>query len=122
MIIVFPTTKDDGLSAKRGAHFGRANFYTVVNVEDGIVKDVSVHKNPGHVTGACQNAVTNIQSLGADVLIVGGIGGEPLKKFLALGIDVYFDDKNEILEDSLRAFLAGNVAKIDPNHTCSSHK
>jgi len=82
MIIVFPTTKDDGLSAKRGAHFGKANYYTVVHVEDGIVKDVTIHKNPGHVTGACSDAVHNIQSLGADVLIVGGIGGEPLKKFL----------------------------------------
>lgn len=121
MTLVFPTMRDDGLSAKRGAHFGRANFYTVVNVEDGIVKEVNVHKNPGHVTGACSSAVSNIQSLGADALIVSGIGGEPLKKFLAIGIDVYFDDKHEMLEDSLRAFLAGKVAKIDPNHTCSSH-
>ncbi len=121
MIIVFPTMKEDGLSAKRGAHFGRANFYTVVNVEENIVKEITIHKNPGHVTGACADAVTNIQSLGADALIVSGIGGEPLKKFLAVGIDVYFDDKNEVLEDSLRAFLAGNVAKIDPNHTCSHH-
>jgi len=121
MTIVFPTMKEDGLKAKRGAHFGRANFYTVVNVEDGIVKDISVHKNPGHVTGACTSAVTNIQSLGADKLIVSGIGGEPLKKFLAVGIDVFFDDKNENLEDSLRDFLAGKIAKIDPNHSCD-HK
>ncbi len=121
MTIVFPTMKEDGLSAKRGAHFGKASFYTVVKVEEGIVKDMSIHKNPGHVTGACADAVTNIQSLGADTLIVSGIGGEPLKKFLAVGIAVYFDDKHDILEDSLRAFLAGKIAKIDPNHSCSHH-
>ena len=121
MKIVFPTMKEDGLSAKRGAHFGRANFYTLVTVENGIVQEMSIHKNPGHVTGACNDAVTNIQSLGADVLVVSGIGGEPLKKFLAVGVDVYFDDKNEVLEDSLREFLAGNIAKIDPNHSCN-HK
>lgn len=121
MTIVFPTMKDTGLGAKRGAHFGKANFYTVAVVEDGVVKDVVVHKNPGHVTGGCASAVANIQALGADTLVVSGIGGEPLKKFLAVGVEVYFDDKNETVEDALRDFLAGKTAKIDPNHSCSHH-
>ena len=84
MTIVFPTMKEDGLSAKRGAHFGKASFYTVVKVEEGIVKDMSIHKNPGHVTGACADAVTNIQSLGADTLIVSGIGAPIRPDFLNL--------------------------------------
>jgi len=121
MTIIFPTMKDDGIAAKRGAHFGRANFYTAVVVEDGIVKDVSVQKNPGHNTGGCGDAVANIQALGCDKLVVSGIGGEPLKKFLAVGIEVYFDDKNESVEDALRDFLAGKTKKIDPNHSCSHH-
>ncbi|MDD3344057.1 MAG: NifB/NifX family molybdenum-iron cluster-binding protein [Sulfurospirillaceae bacterium] len=121
MTIIFPTNKDDGISAKRGAHFGKANFYTAVVVIDGIVQEVSVHKNPGHATGGCANAVANIQSLGADTLVVSGIGGEPLKKFLAVGIDVYFDDKNDIVEDALRDFLAGKTAKINPDHSCAHH-
>jgi predicted Fe-Mo cluster-binding NifX family protein len=121
MTIIFPTNKDDGIGAKRGAHFGRANFYTAVVVIDGIVQEVSAHKNPGHTTGGCANAVANIQALGCDALVVSGIGGEPLKKFLAVGIDVYFDDKNESVEDALRDFIAGKTAKIDPNHSCASH-
>ena len=121
MTIIFPTMKDLGLAAKRGAHFGKASFYTAVSIEDGIVKDVKVHKNPGHETGGCSNAVANIQALGCNKLVVSGIGGEPLKKFLAVGIDVYFDDKNESVEDALRDFLAGKTAKIDPNHSCSHH-
>lgn len=121
MTIIFPTNKEDGISAKRGAHFGKANFYTAIVVEEGIVKDIIVHKNPGHTTGGCSNAVANIQALGADTLVVSGIGSEPLKKFLAVGIDVYFDNKNDIVEDALRDFLAGKTAKIDPNHSCASH-
>ena len=113
--------KEDGLGAKRGAHFGKASFYTAIKVEDGIVKDVLVHKNPGHATGGCANAVANIQALGADTLVVSGLGGAPLKKFLAVGIDVYFDENNTIVEDSLRDFLAGKTAKIDPNHSCDHH-
>jgi len=110
--------KEEGLGAKRGAHFGRANFYTAITVDNNIVKDVKVHKNPGHVTGGCANAVSNIQSIGGTTLVVSGIGGEPLKKFLAVGIDVYFDDKNENVEDALRDFLAGKTAKINPDHSC----
>lgn len=119
MTIIFPTMKGEGLEAKRGAHFGKASFYTAIKVEDGIVKDVIVHKNPGHVTGGCANAVENIQALGCDKLVVSGIGGEPLKKFLSVGIEIFFDDKNETVEDALRDFLAGKTPKIDPNHTCS---
>lgn len=121
MTIIFPTMKDEGLGAKRGAHFGKATFYTAVVVEEGVVKEIKVHKNPGHVTGGCANAVANIQALGADTLVVSGIGGEPLKKFLSVGIEVYFDDKNANVEDALRDFLAGKTAKIDPNHTCAHH-
>lgn len=121
MTIIFPTMKEDGISAKRGAHFGKASFYTAIKVEDGSVKEVRVHKNPGHATGGCGNAVSNIQALGCDTLVVSGIGGEPLKKFIAVGIDVYFDTKNDTVEDALRDFLAGKTAKIDPNHSCSHH-
>jgi|GEM_PF-6884769 len=35
MTIIFPTMKEDGLGAKRGAHFGKATFYTAVDVMDG---------------------------------------------------------------------------------------
>ncbi len=121
MTIVFPTMKEDGLSAKRGAHFGKANFYTVVEVENGTVGSVKVHKNPGHVTGGCANAVANIQALGADTLVVSGIGGEPLKKFLGVNIAVYFDDKNATVEEALNDFIAGKTPKINPNHTCAHH-
>lgn len=121
MTIIFPTMKNDGLEAKRGAHFGKATFYTAVVVEDGVVKEVKVHKNPGHVTGGCANAVANIQALGADTLVVSGIGGEPLKKFLAVNVAVYFDDKNETVKDALSDFLAEKTVKIDPNHTCAHH-
>ena len=121
MVILFPTMKDEGLATKRSGHFGKASFYTLVVVEDGVVKDISIHKNQGHVKGGCLSAVANIQALGADTLVVSGIGGEPLKKFLSIGISVYFDNKNETVEDALRDFLAGKTAKIDPNHTCSHH-
>jgi predicted Fe-Mo cluster-binding NifX family protein len=44
-----------------------------------------------------------------------------LKKFFAVNVAVYFDDKNATVEEALKDFLAGNTPKIDPNHTCSHH-
>ena len=121
MTIIFPTMKEEGLKAKRGAHFGRADFYTAVSVDNKTVTSVSVHKNPGHVTGVCADAVSNIQAIGGTALVVSGIGGEPLKKFLHVGIDVYFDDKNQTVESALNDFLEGKTLKIDPNHSCQHH-
>ena len=44
--IVFPTNEAEGLRSRRGAHFGRANFYTVVEIDaSGSVTDVTVVKN-----------------------------------------------------------------------------
>jgi len=77
MRVVIPTSTPDGLLAKRGAHFGKAPFYVIVDIENKEVKEVDFVQNPGHTGGACGMAVANIQNLGAECLIVSGIGARP---------------------------------------------
>ena len=121
MRLVFPTNENEGYLSKRGAHFGKARFYTIVTIEDGVIKDVEGVANPGHNSGACQNAITNILSLNPDALIVGGIGGRPAQGFAEAGLDVYFDQVSQTVQDSIKLFLDGKLQKLEGQGTCSNN-
>ena len=120
--IVFPTNEDNGLSSKRGAHFGRARYYTVIAVEDnGEIIRVESVQNPGHEAEGCGGAVENICALGADALVVSGIGGSPLKGFLERNIKVYYDNVSLSVQSSLAALNSGKLTPMQPEMSCSNH-
>ncbi|MCF6172915.1 MAG: dinitrogenase iron-molybdenum cofactor biosynthesis protein [Campylobacteraceae bacterium] len=122
MRLVFPTDTNDGYLSARGAHFGRATYYTVITLENGKIVDVEGFKNPGHTTGGCGNAVTNIMSLNPDALIVGGIGSSPAQGFAKAGLDLYFDRVSPTVQDSIELFLEGKLEKSSGQGTCSTHQ
>ncbi len=121
MRLVIPTDTPDGLLAKRGAHFGKAPFYVIVDIENNKIKDVDFVQNPGHAGGACGNAVMNIRNLGADALIVVGIGARPLVGFKEAGIKVYFDNVSPTVGESVEKFIKGEIKEIKPENTCGVH-
>jgi predicted Fe-Mo cluster-binding NifX family protein len=117
MRVVIPTNDNNGLLSKMGAHFGKANFYTIVTIEDEI-KDVEVIQNPGHGAGGCSSAVSNILSLNPDALIVIGIGPNPAKGFLNAGLSVYVDKNSINVEESINRFINNQLPKIGIGGTC----
>ncbi|MDY0321231.1 MAG: NifB/NifX family molybdenum-iron cluster-binding protein [Arcobacteraceae bacterium] len=119
--LIFPTNENAGTLSKRGAHFGKANYYTIVTVYNTTIVDVEVIDNPGHKSGGCSDAVANIMSLKPDVLIVGGIGGSPAKGFAQAGLDVYFDQHSLTVQESVDMFLQNKLTKINDTGTCSIH-
>jgi len=121
MRLVFPTDEEMGYLSKRGAHFGKAKFYTVVTLENEKIVDVDVSVNPGHASGACENAVVNIMNLKPDVLIVSGIGGSPAESFAKVGLDVYFDQTSVTVKDSIDLFIVNKLEKSTGQGSCSVH-
>ncbi|NOX15495.1 MAG: dinitrogenase iron-molybdenum cofactor biosynthesis protein [Epsilonproteobacteria bacterium] len=121
MRLVFPTDKNDGYLSKRGAHFGKANYYTVITLDGDKIIDVECLTNPGHSEGGCGNAVTNILSLKPNALIVSGIGGPPARGLVNAGLDLYFDTISPTVQDSIKLFLEGKLQKSSGEGTCSAH-
>lgn len=121
MKIVFPTDEDMGFLSRRGAHFGKAKFYTVVTVESGRITDVEGIANPGHDAGGCGNAVANIMALKPDALVVSGIGGSPAKGFENAGLTVYVDQASPTVRDSVERFVQNALNPIGGKGTCSVH-
>ncbi len=121
MRLIFPTNEDIGYLSKRGAHFGKAKFYTIITLKNGLIDNVEVLQNPGHDAGGCGDAITNIMSLKPDVLIVSGIGQSPAKGFSNVGLAVYFDKDSLTVNDSIDKFLQDKLQTIGSSGTCSTH-
>lgn len=121
MRLVYPTDENMGFLSKRGAHFGKAKFYTIVTLNNEKIENVEVIENPGHSGGACGNAVSNIMNLNPDALVVSGIGSSPAKGFSNAGLDVYFDKSSQTVQESVTQFLKRNMEKIAGDGTCSTH-
>jgi predicted Fe-Mo cluster-binding NifX family protein len=121
MRLVYPTDENMGYLSKRGAHFGKAKFYTIVTVVENAIRDVEVHVNPGHSGGACGNAVLNIMSFSPDALVVSGIGGSPAKGFTEEGLDLYFDQTSATVQESIQMFIENRLEKSSGQGTCSTH-
>ncbi len=120
MRLIFPTDENMGYLSKRGAHFGKAKFYTIVTINGDDIIDVEGIANLGHGAGGCGNAVMNIMELNPDALIVGGIGGSPAQGFAKAGLDLYFDRDSTTVKESVAAFMQGSLEKIGSG-TCSAH-
>jgi predicted Fe-Mo cluster-binding NifX family protein len=121
MKIVFPTNEDMGFLSRRGAHFGKANFYTVVTVEGDRITEVEGIVNPGHDAGGCGNAVANIMALKPDALVVSGIGSSPAQGFAEAGLEVYVDRESPTVRDSVERFVQNTLEAIGGSGTCSVH-
>ena len=117
MRVVIPANDNNGLLSKMGAHFGKANFYTIITIEDEI-EDVEVIPNPGHGAGGCSSAVSNILSLNPDALIVVGIGQKPAEGFAKAGLSVYADRDSITVEESIKKLYNNQLQKITSG-TCS---
>lgn len=121
MRIIFPTDENNGYLSKRGAHFGKAKFYTIITLKDNKMVDVEGIANSGHDSGACSNAVTNIMKLNPDALVVGGIGGSPAAGFAKAGLEVYVDKESATVKESIERFISGSLQTINGQGTCSTH-
>jgi predicted Fe-Mo cluster-binding NifX family protein len=121
MKIVFPTDENMGFLSRRGAHFGKAKFYTVVTVENGRIENVEGLANPGHDAGGCGGAVANIMALNPDALVVSGIGSSPAKGFEQAGLAVYVDRESPTVRDCVERLVQSTLAQTGGKGTCSAH-
>jgi predicted Fe-Mo cluster-binding NifX family protein len=116
--VAIPSQFPGGLDAMRSGHFGHCDLFTMVKVENGEIKDVSVVQNPPHAQGGCAAPVNLLHQNGADALIVGGIGMRPLMGFRQVGIEVYFGPEGETVGSVVDHLLRGALQQIGDHQVC----
>ena len=107
--IVLTANDDRGLEGEMAMHFGHCPYFVVAHVNgDNGVELAEVQENPyaeGHQPGQIPQY---IKSLGADVVIAGGMGGKAIDWFQQLGIEVATGTRQGV-GATLDAYLAGAV-------------
>ena len=116
--IAVPSMHPGGLDAVRSGHFGHCDVFTLIHLEEGRIRSVSVVDNPPHRQGGCQAPVNLLHQNQADALIVGGIGMRPLMGFHQAGIEVYYGPEGETVGAVVDDLLQGRLALIQANQVC----
>lgn len=116
--VAVPSMHPGGLDAARSGHFGHCDVFTLIRVEQGEIRDVSVVHNPPHQQGGCQAPVNLLHQSGADALIVGGIGMRPLMGFRQAGIDVYYGPEGETVGAVIDDLIQGRLRMIQEHEVC----
>jgi len=116
--IAIPSLDQGGLDGMRAGHFGHCDVFTLVDVENGTIKDVSILQNQEHVQGGCMVPVNLLASNKVTALIVGGIGLRPLMGFNQAGIKVYHDAERPAIRPVVEDLISGNLSLITEDQVC----
>jgi len=106
--IAVPSKKPGGLKSEVEPHFGRAACYTLVDIEDGRIKDVAVVQQPQgeHRPGVVPRL---LKRHGVDVVLVYGMGPRAAQMLEAMGIKVVGGAMG-LVEDAVHGFLSGSLS------------
>lgn len=123
--IAIASEDNKGLDGQVSAHFGRCPNYVMAEVEGGQVVSHKVVRNPHHDQHKPGQMPRFINSLGADVILAGGMGPMAVNMFRGFGIDVATGISGTI-RDAVEGYLGGNLQGIVPcNHdhpeSCGGH-
>lgn len=113
-----PSEGEGGLDGKRAGHFGHCDVFTLIDVEDGKIKEVSILPNKEHVQGGCMVPVNLLAEHKVQQLVVGGIGMRPLVGFQQVGIDVYHDAERLDIRPVVEDMIAGKIPVIRNDQVC----
>jgi predicted Fe-Mo cluster-binding NifX family protein len=116
--IAVPSVGKGGLEGQRSEHFGHCDTFTLVDVENGNIGNVTVVSNAEHSEGGCLVPVNLLASHKVNAIIVAGIGMRPLTGFQQAGIDVYHDSVNPAIKPVVEDLIAGKLQVISSNQTC----
>ena len=116
--IAIPSMNNGGLDGQRAGHFGHCDVFTLVDVEEGKIKEVSTIQNHSHVQGGCMVPVNLLSDHNVNALIVGGIGMRPLMGFKQVGIDVYHDAVRPDIRPVVEDLIAGKLPMISDDQVC----
>ena len=116
--IAIPSMDRGGLDGQRAGHFGHCDVFTLVDVRDGEIEQVTTIDNGEHMQGGCMVPVNLLAQNNVNALIVGGIGMRPLMGFRQVGIDVYHDATRPEIRPVVEDLIAGKLAIIGDDQVC----
>jgi len=118
MKVAVPTMGDRGLDELICAHFGRAETFTIVDVDAG---DFDVVRNTSEHMGGTGLPPELISAKGAQVMLAGGLGPKAVKMFEGYGIDVFVGATGTV-RDAISDWKKGYLEEASDKNACREHR
>lgn len=106
----------EGLGAEVSGHFGHTPYFILAAIEGSRVVSTEVVPSPGHGEGCSMPEF--IRRLGAQAIVVGGLGAGAARALAAMGIEVIGGASGNAGQ-ALRALAEGTLVGGDAR--CSGH-
>ncbi len=119
MRLAIPSETADGLQSMRSGHFGHAQYFTIIDVEDGQIKSVESVKNADHDAVGCGGVIEFALGQNIDAMLTVGMGMPPLMRFTEAGVKVYSERETPIVGDAAAKFLAGECQLMSMEDACA---
>ncbi|HFD39389.1 MAG TPA: dinitrogenase iron-molybdenum cofactor biosynthesis protein [Anaerolineae bacterium] len=120
MRIAVSTDNKNGLDSVISPHFGRCPYFVLVDLEGREVKEVREVDNPYYAAHQPGQVPAFIHSLGADVMLTGGMGGRAIMFFQQFGIEGVTGAYGTVRQ-SVERYLGGELKGAEPCHESEEH-
>ncbi len=117
-LIAVPSVNPGGLESALMPHFGHCDVFTIVEMDEGQVKNVSTLPNMPHEHGGCTAPVRYLADHGVKIMLAGGMGMRPLQAFLQSGVDVFFSGLAKTVDKAVRDYADGKLQPFGDNGLC----
>ncbi len=118
MLIAVPSDNAEGLDAAISEHFGHCAAFTIIDIVDDTIGEVTILENAPHEQDGCMGPVNFLKQHGVGILLAGGMGMRPLAGFQQVGIDVHFKGDANSVREGVELFLSGGCRAFDDAQTC----
>ena len=109
MKIAFASEDDQGLRGTLCTDFGRCPYYTLVEMDGDKVRNIKTVTNQYLNSDVSSMVPVFVKSLGARVIIAGGMKPQVVELFDQFEIEVVTTGPQGSLEDILFAYLRGDI-------------
>ena len=113
--VAVPSVAPGGLKAACSDHFGHCDCFTLVVTDAS--GNVGVNVVPNNHGAGCNSVVNQLRGVGADVIMVRGIGQRPLMGFRQVGIKV-FQGVGALVGDVVESYHSGSAIFVDERDSC----
>jgi predicted Fe-Mo cluster-binding NifX family protein len=120
MRIAVSADNKNGLDSVVSPHFGRCPYFVLVDLEGQEVKELREVDNPYFGNHRPGQVPALINSLGADVMLTGGMGGRAIMFFQEFGIEGVTGARGTVLQ-SVERYLGGQLQGAAPCKESQEH-
>ena len=120
MRIVVSSDNDETLDSSVSHHFGRCPYFTVINIEKNEILRTEAVENPYFSTHSPGQVPDFVNSLGADVMIAGGMGGRAISVFSNYGIKCSTGATGSV-KSAVMQYLSGHLSPASPCRESAGH-